>query len=275
MWGILSWCALAVAAMSQEPIADEGLRGEILAAVFPGAKVSVQEEKVLNDSYWNGPKGAEILYPDVLKTEKVYRVVAPPRDHAEECAAESVITMKHSQTREVRFRVWGWPSRANDSVAVVQYRFLPAQSSAACESIVRAVHVTRREGSLHVTEALDFEMTGHIAVQRAELIELSGDGVPQLIVETDAGGGGVRESRLAVIDLASGKFEKWLNVLSRSRLWNEPDEEFTQVLDVERTRASHGTQFCFTRTLFAEKGTWLHPSRRSDRCYSKSGAVTQ
>ncbi|HEV8147608.1 MAG TPA: hypothetical protein VGP79_14555, partial [Bryobacteraceae bacterium] len=58
------------------PITDEGLRMEALAAVFPGAMITVAVDRVLDLTRHSSDSHRTLLFPDVLAKEKIYRVTS-------------------------------------------------------------------------------------------------------------------------------------------------------------------------------------------------------
>lgn len=241
-----------------EPIRDEGLRREILRAVWPGARATVFAGKFHTISYTD--------FPDALKGETVYWVSSPPQDQSEDCAADDLVGYTApSRRRELRFRAWVWPSRPDDLVTVLQYKFPDAHPSFGCQSVARLVHLTRHDGHLQVQQSFVFEMTHHNAVEGAEFIDLTGNGKWGLVTESDFGGGGTEASEFVVFALEQGRLQQWLNVPSRWRGW----DAYTQTLDVARTRATGAAQFCFTKTMWVENGEQLAKPRITQPCYPR------
>jgi len=259
------WCAVVLIAAGvvwgEEPIRDEGLRRETLAAVWPGAKVSVVEGKRIDDSY----AFLDHQFPDAMKDERVYRVVGPPRDPSEECAAEDIVG-EHRPSRERLLRMRAWTATSGeDLVAIFQYQFLHNQPALACESIARAVHLVRHDGRLQVERIFTLEMTHHHGVQGADLMDLSGHGTWGLAVQSDFGGGGTAASELVVLGLYRGELQQWLNVPSQWIGW----DAYSQKLDLARTRATSAAQFCFVKTTLFENGEKLATPRVTRPCYPR------
>jgi hypothetical protein len=239
---------------------------DALAAIFPHAAISETGRLIENSSSSND----RIPYPDALKAETVYRVVAPPRTKAEQCAAQSVITMKYSRVRELRMRAYDWPGDPEAVLVVLQYRFLHASSAMSCLSIARLVRLALRDGRLRVEEDLVLDTTHHSGVERVELTDLDGDAVPALVIESDAGGGGIRLSNIHAFSLAEGRFRKWVETVSRLRDWSKDNEQqFQQVLDVERTTSYRAAKFCFTKSEFVVDGVELRKPRVTKPCYAR------
>jgi len=275
------WCAVVLIAAGvvwgKEPIRDEGLRRETLAAVWPGAKVSVVEGKRIDDTFVSKGRQWKIVFPDTFSAETVYHVVGAPVDSDEECAAYDMGTDRTSHTREVRFRAWTWPgsTAGSDNVlAVVQYRFPDVMPAFSCPSIARVVRAIRIDGKLQKRDDFTFETAHHRGVEDARLVDLAGAGVPELLVESDWGGYGVFESNLMVFSLGGRRFKQLLNISCRGVLnFSDVLEVFEKTLDVARTQREHGERFCFNVTSFAHDGKWLDSPQKSLSCEGKLAGV--
>jgi hypothetical protein len=112
-------------------------------------------------------------------------------------------------------------------------------------------------------------------LQRCELLDPTGHGADDLVIESDAGGGGDNGSGLQIFDLSDGGFEELVNTPSREDYYADPAErdKYTQVLDVERTRQIQGRQFCVTKTTFFEDGKPFKPPRITHPCYTQGDGI--
>jgi hypothetical protein len=109
-------------------------------------------------------------------------------------------------------------------------------------------------------------------LQRVELLDLTGEGADELVIESNFGGAGTAGSSLQVFALKTGSFEELLDEPSRFE-YGERDH-FTQVLDADRTRQRGGKEFCFLKTALNEEGELFHPHLVTHPCYeSREGEV--
>ncbi len=255
-------CSLAgtsPASSATRPIKDESLRMDVLRAVFPGATISLEAGRSIDDSWSPAGHSKEFLFPDALATERVYRVVGPPSGTAERCAASNVVNETlSSKTREVRFEVFRWPGAADSSslLAVLQYKFLGADPPMSCPSIARLARITDTARKWRESTGLDLDTTHHTSIQRIELTSLDGRHSQELLIEPDWGAAGVIGTNLVVFSLSRGRFGQWLNVPSRVYSSTGGDS-FVQTLDLPRTREDDAERFCFRKVTFARNGLWL------------------
>jgi hypothetical protein len=253
------------------PIRDEGLRRQILAVVFPNMPVSAVSGD-LHPS--NKPKPGELIFlPDALAGERVYRVIGPPSGKTEYCAAEDMgsETFKQSEVRKLSFVAYRWPRRS-DLLAVLQYKFIGANPAGSCWSIGRIVHLAASgDGRWRIVEDLQLDIQHHSGLERIELIDLSGSGTGELLVESDWGGAATAGSSLHVYSLESGRFVQWLDTTARVEgMYGS----FTQLLNIPKTRAKNARSFCFRKTEYAEADYKLLPKPQvSIVCYPRYEGV--
>jgi len=93
-----------------QPVSDEALRLVELQAIFAGMHVSVEKGTLIDDSSPAQPKAGDVVFPDGLAKETVYRVIGEARNEAEKCASQDAFNGKSSTTRRVRFRLFPWPN---------------------------------------------------------------------------------------------------------------------------------------------------------------------
>ena len=108
-------------------------------------------------------------------------------------------------------------------------------------------------------------------MQGIRLLDLTGDGTDELVIESNFGGAGTVESSLQVFDLSLGRLHEVLD--TESRMQYMTDDWYTQTLDVNRTRERHGQRFCFLKTTLFEKGKELRPPRVTRPCYKRGDGV--
>jgi hypothetical protein len=261
--------ALALSALGAgtgQPISDEVLRLVALRAIFAGMHVSVDEGKRIDNSSPAQPKAGDVVFPDGLAKETVYRVIGEARNGAEKCASEDAFNRKSSTTRRVRFRLFGWPNWGGGGMVVaLQYDFPGVNPANSCSSIGLLVQLKRTGEHWAVCDQYLLETAHHESLQRAELLDLVGDGVADLVVESNYGSAGMVGSSLRVFDLRRGQFEELLDVDSRSEFWGQ--SSYTQVLNIERTRQSGAQQFCFTKADLLLAGKPRQTPRVTAPCY--------
>lgn len=255
--------------LGAQQITGDDAAAEILGAAFPGMTVR-KVDRTINDS-WR--MGRNLFFPDALAREPVYIVDGQPEGAHERCAASSALSTpneeKPARRRELRMRACPWPGKKDDVLAIVQYRFLDARPPGSCESIGRLFHLDRRGGMLRNKDSFVFDTTHHRALNGIRLVDLDGDGIEELLVETNAGGGGGHASHLVVLSLIQATFTQWLNVPSRLDEWHGKEEEYVQTIDVARTVSTGGRRFCFTKTAFTLSGDRLPRPRISHPCYPR------
>jgi hypothetical protein len=262
-----------------EPVADEALRLAALRAIFPGAQISLEQGKKIDQGMkldLGAPEKLghrEIQFPDAMAGEYFYQVIGKPMNRMESGVSEDIVNVEHvSNARQVRFKVFPWPvENAAGLLAVLQYDFPDAKPPQACPSIGLLVHLVRAKANWQVHDEFLLETVHHHSMQRVEMVDLIGDGVDELVVESAWGGAGTSLSSLQVFDLSHGRLEEVLSTESRAVPMN--DDIYTQALDMERTRQTHGHQFCVTMTALFANGKWFKQPRVSHPCYERGFGV--
>jgi hypothetical protein len=264
--------AAAIHGETRQPISDEGLRILALRATFTGMEVSIGQGKRIDEAPPEKPKPGEIASHDALADEPVYRVIGKTTNKAETWASEDIIAGRFSNTRQVRFRLFRWPNaNADEFLAVLQYDFAGANPAMSCPSIGLLVHLVRNAANWELRDEYLLETVHHHSIQGIEMLDLTGDGVDELVIESDFGGAGVWGSSMQVFDLSHGQFQELLN--TNSELEDSDQEGFTQTLDIGATLRSHGQRFCFSKTTLFEKGKRFKSPIVSHPCY-KRGYLT-
>jgi hypothetical protein len=157
-------------------------------------------------------------------------------------------------------------------LAVLQYDFEDASPSMACPSIGLLVQLANVNGTWKVAEQYLLETEHHFSLQAIRMLDLTGDGVDELVVESDFGGAGTWGTNLIVFDLTKSKFGEIFS--TTSRISSEIDDMYKLVLDVPRTLQQHGEHFCFTKTTMIEATEVFRHPRITKPCYrSDEGQV--
>lgn len=266
---------LSMAASSagpSQPVSDGALRLIALRTIFPGAQVAIESGKRVKHAPPEKPKSGELFFPDAFADEKVYSVIGGATNEAEMEASRDVVTQRYSDTRQVKIRLFRWPGE-NDAglLAVLQYDFPGANPAMSVLSIGRLAHLVRDAQKWEVRSQYLLETAHHSSLQGCELLDLTGDCLDELVVESDWGGAGTAVSSLQVFDLSHGSFEEVLR--TQSRLEYMDQDVFTQVLDIRRTVQTHGQRFCVSKTILFEDGKWFKPPRLTYPCYSRGDGV--
>jgi hypothetical protein len=270
------WLVGITLSAGSDPIANESIRLEILKSIFPKMAVEATQGRTIDTSRRPADGRQGLGFDDALKNSQVYRITGAAQGDAERCAAEDINNQTSSEVREVRFQAYEWPGgkgTLSQVLAVAQYRFVDANPAFACPSIGRLLRLIAKDGQWTVSENLVLETTHHSGLQAIRLIDLFGDGREELLIESDFGGSGLIASDLTVFGLADGKFDEWLRV--RVHAYGEPgdeDSEYTQALDLARTRSQRSGQFCFVKTAYAQRGKPLAEPRISYPCYPRHQA---
>jgi hypothetical protein len=262
----------AIGSDGSQPISDEALRIVAVQAVFPQMQVSVDPAKKIDDSSL-ATKPSELSFPDALAGEIVYRVVGKAMNKAESWASDDVINPgRFSNAREVRFKLFRWPNEGTDGLlAVLQYDFPGANPAMSCPSIGLLIHLARKAANWELRDEYLLETVHHHSMQGIKMLDLTGDGTDELVIESDFGGAGVSASSMQVFDLSHGHFQELLS--TESELADSDQEGFTQTLDIGATVRSNGQRFCFTKTTLFEKGKWFKSPQVSHPCYKRGYLV--
>lgn len=253
-----------------QAITDESLRLAALGAIFPNAAIRAFPVPTTEYSGDGSVRNPALFFPDALKSDRGYKVVAPLIDRAERVGLETKLSRigNHLSAHVIRSCA-SWPGAkdwAAGILVIAQYGFAGANPPGACTSIARIARVVRRDGQWRKSDDLVLETTHHTGLQRIQLVDLNGDGIDELVVESDMDGGGTLISNLVVFSLRNGRFEQWLNVPSRVE---GPDSEYAQTLDITRTGLEKARTFCFTKTVFAIDDKSLEKPRTTTPCYRR------
>jgi len=255
-----------------QPVVDEALRVAALQIIFPDTQISITSRKKPLPVAHETPTRDGIRYPDAFALESVYQVVGKPINPIEATASEDVASRTISNTRRVQLKLFRWPTGTSAGfLAVLQYDFSGVNPALCCASIGRLAHVVKGATRWELREDYLLRTSRHFGLQRIELLDLTGDGVDELVIESDFGAPGTSGSSLQVFDLSHGRLEELLN--TNSRLEYETEEGYTQALDISRTLQTHGQQFCVIKTTLFEKDHWFSRPRVTSRCYQRGDGV--
>lgn len=239
-------CLVCVWAADTPPITDETLRRAAIQALFPGLEITADASS--------------------------YSISGLPQSQVEKCASENMQTEKFESERQLSLRLYRWPGRSEQGmVAVLQYNYPRASPAGSCWSIGRVVHLVPAGGEWRVHDQFLLEAQHHTSIPSIRMLDLTGDGVAELVVESDSGGVGTTDTLLHVFDLSGGSLRLKLRV--PSAMAYEMSDHYTQTLDVERTRQTHGTQFWFTRTTKVEHSKIYVPPRVRTVAYPPGSVI--
>jgi hypothetical protein len=102
------------------------------------------------------------------------------------------------------------------------------------------------------------------------MLDLTGDGVDELLAEADWGGAGMHVTELDVFELRRGHFA---NIVAVYTSYEDLDDGYTQKLDLARTLQSRGRQFCFIMSQHREKDKALKIPKISRPCYMPGDGI--
>src|SRR4051794_23130226 len=140
---LLSVACAQILFADSPPITDEGTRQVVLQTIFPHMPVSTKRGRRI-DLSWPAVAPGEPL-TDALKDETVYRVVGTASGQDELCVSYVSDPDKHSNTRQVRLKIFPWPREAAGVLAVIEYDFVGAERNQ-CQTVNFLVHVTGEGG---------------------------------------------------------------------------------------------------------------------------------
>jgi hypothetical protein len=253
------------------PITDENLRMSALQAIFPGMQISLVSGKRIGEPSPKKRGTYELDGEDALAKDNVYRVVGKATNEAEGCASEDMSTPgKFVDVRLVRFRLFHWPANS-DLLAVLQYNFEGASPAGSCWSVGLLARLAEADGRLKVQEQHSLNAHHQSTLLSIRMLDFTGDGIDELVVEPDFGGAGTWGSSLQIFDLSRSRFEPVLDTISRISYMT--DEMYLQVLDISKTIKQRGAQFCFIKTTIFEGGKPAIPNRRTHPCYQRGEGV--
>ena len=234
-------------------------------------RISLVPGKRIGDPSPKKPGPYELDGPDAFAKESVYRVVGKATNEAEGCASEDRRTAgKFVDVRLLRFQMFRWPN-SSGLFAVLQYNFEGANPAGPCWSVGFLARLEDIGGQWKVQERYSLNAHHHEMLMSVRSLDLTGDGVDELVVEPDFGGAGTSGSSLQIFDLGHSRFEEILSTVSR--ISQETDEMYTQVLDVPKTIKHGGALFCFTKTTMFEGGKPAIPPRISKPFYKRGEGV--
>jgi hypothetical protein len=193
-------------------------------------------------------------------------------NQAETCAAQDARTAEVvSKVRQVNLTLFDWPdAQGSARIAVLQYEFKGASPPGACTSIGLLARLENVPNQWIVKERYLFDTVHHEAIPSSEMLDLTGDGIDDLVVESDWAGGGTAATEVKVFDLRRGHLSE---ILAQYCWFRDLDEEYTQKLDLPRTLASRGARFCFAKSVTFENGRRLAQPKSSTPCYATGDIV--
>jgi hypothetical protein len=224
-------------------------RTEVLQALFPNLDI-VATTRHRDDSTKD--------FPDALAAEPIYQLNGPPLDETERCAAAG------TSSRELRLQTYPWPRTRNDLIAVTQYRFIAATPALSCASVPLLAHLTRRGLQWEVVERRLLPTTHHAAIAGIQLTDLTGDQVPELLLELVTAGAGAHMTALQIYDLSGRRLRQILQTQSRL---DSPDDRYLQTLDIPASLEKSGRAICFELTQFVRDSKTYSRPRTTHECY--------
>jgi hypothetical protein len=249
-------------------IADPMLRTAALRTVFPGMDVVATTRRRDDSAQHNG-----LTFPDAFATSDIYQVNGPANSAIEQCASADMADGKYPKSREVRLILLPWPKTRADVLAVVQYRFIGAHPTVSCSSIGLLAHLARRGPEFEVIEKRLVETQHHTGFAGIRMVDVTGDGIEELVVEPNSGGAGTIGTTLMVFDLSGRRFRQILE--TESRLEFEVSDRYAQELDPERSAGTAGQSICFDLTVFVKGGKTYAKPHITHECYPVGTGVDE
>ncbi|MBV9268412.1 MAG: hypothetical protein JO061_19755 [Acidobacteriaceae bacterium] len=121
-------------------------------------------------------------YRDAFAGSPVYRIITLADGRDERCAASDVTDEQRvSDERQLRIRTFVFP-QSPDLVSVTQYKFVKANPPMSCPSLARVDYLHETAGHLSDIEHVFLDTSHHFRVEDLRMLDLHGDGKPQLVV---------------------------------------------------------------------------------------------
>ncbi len=158
-------------------------------------------------------------------------------------------------------------SQNSQFIAISQYSFPSVGPAGACWSIARISLVEERNGALGESDSFEPDTTHHGGLQRLEFVSLSPGTPERLLIESDIGGGGGFEVSFLILAFDKGKVAPVLDTPSVFSDWGGKVNFYVQSFDLDRTRATGGSRFCFTKTTYIEEDRHFSPPRVTHPCH--------
>jgi len=277
LWFLIAQAALAAAVPGNETaeIKDPQTRLVALHAVFPGMEITADPSAPLRHATKQKAKGNPLDFPDIFANDGVYTVIGEPSNRIEGCASDDIITFKVSTKRRVHLKLFRWPNEGEFGLLVLlQYDFAGANPAMSCPTLGLLAHLTRQDGQWHARDQFALNTVHHWTLAGAHVLAPTGDSAVNLVLESNAGGAGVVVTEMYIFDLSEGRF----NLLFVTNSWedsrgNEGQLVYRLNLDIPRTVATHGRQFCFTKQEFYTNGEGFKPPRVSHPCFYRDSAA--
>ncbi len=257
-------------------IKDPQTRLAALQAVFPGMEITADPSAPLRHATKQKAKGNPLDFSDMFAKEGVYKIIGKPKTLGEGCASDDIITFKVSTTRRVHLKLFPWPNEGESGLlAVLQYDFAGANPAMSCPTVGLLAHLARKDGQWYARDHFALNTVHHWTLAGAHVLDLTGDGAVNLVLESNSGGVGEVATELYVFDLSHGRFDVLFVTDSREDSRGNDDQLVYRLdLDIPRTVATHGRQFCFDKTEFFAAGEWFKPPRVTHPCLSQDKSMS-
>lgn len=165
-------------------------------------------------------------------------------------------------------RLFAWPQAGvRGLLAVLQYKFEGSNPAGSCWSVGLVAYLMADGPGWRVKDRYLLDAHRHTRLYGVEMADLSGDSVPERIVEWNTGWAGGAGSILSVFDLGRGKLDEVFNRFSRME--HVTESSYVQHLDRDRTLQAQGARFCFTQTTCVQNSRVLSPPRIDRPCYQR------
>ena len=258
---------------------DEELRLMLLRVAFPAARITESKDRPLDWSPWPSLPGN---IHDALAGETEYTVIASP-DKYEEGHAREVMGdgSGRSTTRRLRWHVLPFSNGKASPVqylGLAHYTFPDVRAANCCIYFARIFLLSRSAtgwSEVHTGPSL---IDRGRAVAGLRLLDLDGDGTPEVLFEGEGSQAGDDFIALQVYHIGRNGFEEWLGDSGVAISFNFYDGNqalYVRELDVSATKATGAMVFFFNETWYGRKGATLSPPETGKVQFPRANASRQ
>ena len=258
---------------------DEELRLVLLRVAFPAARITTSKDQPLD---WSPLPSLPGNIRDALAGETEYTVIASP-DKYEEGHAREVMGdgSGRSTTRRLRWRVLPFSNGKNSPVqylGLAHYTFPDIRAANCCIYFARLFLLSRSAtgwSEVHTGPSL---IDRGRAVAGLRLLDLDGDGTPEVLFEGEGSQAGDDFIALQVYHIGPNGFEEWLGDRGVAISFNFYDGDqalYVRELDVSATKATGAEGFFFKEIWYRRKGIALSPPETGKVQFPRANASRQ
>jgi serine/threonine protein kinase len=240
---------------------DEEFRVTLLRAAFPNAQIRRSTEPLLD---WSPYPELPGNIRDALAGEGEYLVVGNP-DQDESGYAQDVADGKRSTTRRLRWREFPFRSDQGQPVQYIglaHYRFPDVNPAWCCRYFVRMFLFSRSATGWEEVHTGSSLIDRGRAVAGLDLVDLDGDGIPEVLFAGEGSQAGDDFIALQVYHTGQKGFEEWLEAGGVPISFNFYDGNrtlFVRNLDIAATKAAGARILFFDEIWYRRDGAALSP----------------